>query len=498
MGKKNKKPRHHHYDEDDLLLDGPAVAHHQVNQPDIGSAKSIDLLILEQQMTDLLMKYPDRQEDWLFRTIEKNMRLPKHSLKNNLETLHILTQMRSRVEEKIYAEEDEAESLIPNEGEAKNEHYNTISISAGDEAKLRAEARVAGFNDPSVHKMEMSNAKREGQDEQDIINTEEETSDQPLEEEEDVEALQSNTTFAVSSLIAIRPYTMDASSGRALISRIPLLMRQYLCIILYHVLSFILGHQARQRATLIWHKVHLPLIEAELLVKKKEDELRMLQLEAELLASKKEEDLHMLQQNSHLWSNEEECWIEKDDVFSPPIAGDDAKILPVTIRWNPARKQWERWSKNLTTRTKKQASGSSLTKGTFLPAREGDGWATSPNEAEIENKQLTTQSIHFFACLPSNTDTLDVVDITSWAAKSLLPKEAARALEAVDSGKVLFSFDMSAVNVKMKGVGVGKGKQYSKNKIEKAKQTGHEDDWIAMKGIGATAQVSERYLDKMQ
>jgi hypothetical protein len=502
MGKKNKKSRHHHYDDDDLLL---ATDHQEVNPPDIGSAKqqhtvNIDLLILEEQMTDLLRNYPGRPEDWLYRTIEKNMRLPKHSLKKSVEP-HILHQMRSRVEEMIDAEEDEAESSLP-DGGAK-EHDKTIS--AEDEAKLRAEARMAGADpDEAVAaaneilttggytcKGELT----EDQDEQDVSKTE--TTDQPLAEEE-VQSLQSNMTFAVSSLIALQPYTMEPSSGGAIFTRILLLLRQYLCIILCYVLSLIFGQQARQRATLIWQKVHLPLIEAELRAKKKEEDLRILQLEAKLLAEKKEEDLHMLQQNDHLWSDEEERWIEKDKVFSPPIAGDDTHTLPVTIRWNPARKQWERWSKNLTTRTKKQASGLSLTKGTFLPAREGDGWATSPNEAEIENKQLTTQSIRFFACLPSNDDTLDVVDVTSWAAKSLLPKEAARALEAVDSGKVLFSFDVSAVKRKGVGVGVGKDKQKKKNKIAKAKQTSPEDDWIAMKGVGDTAQVTERYLNKMQ
>jgi len=474
MGKKNRKARPH--DDDDLLLGGtsPVPNNDQqevvVNPPDESSANAsaakqqhtdnIDLLLLEQQMADLLRNYPSRPDDWLYRTIEKNMKLPKHSLKKSLEP-HILDQMRRRVENMVYAEEDEPESALLDEGGG----------GKYDEAMLRV-ARMAGI-DPDEFAAAYD-VGREDSDEQDVSNTE--AVDQSL-EEEDLQSLQNNMTFAVSSLIALQPYTMDTSSDGALFTRFFLLLRQYASIIICQLLSVLLGQKARQRATLIWQKVHLPKIEAE------------------LLAKEKEEDLRMLEQNAHLWSDEKECWIEKDQVYHPPLDGDESHTLPSTIRWNPARKHWERWAKNLTTRTKKQASGSSMTKGTFLPAREGDGWATSPNEAEIENKQLKTQGIRFFACLPNNDDSFDdVVDVTSWAATSLLPKEAARLLDAVDSGRLLFSFDVPAVNKK----GAGIGKQKKKSKGAGVKQASSEDDRSTMKGIGATAQVSERYLDKMK
>lgn len=477
MGKKNRKPRP--YDDDDLLLGGAspeAVDQQVVDQPDKTSSSAkqqrtvnIDLLLLEQQLEELLRKYAGRPEDWLYRTLEKNMKLPKHSLRKNLEP-HILDQMRRRVEEMIYAEEEEeAESSVLNEGAgAKNDE----GMSESDEAKLRAEARMAGV-DPD----EAVAAANEiiTTTEQDL--SKDETANHHSLGEEDLQSLQRDMTFAVSCLIALQPYTMGPSSDGALFTRILLLMRQYTCIIICQLLSILFGQQARQRATLIWQKVHLP------------------KMEAELLSKKKEEDLRMLHQDAHLWSDENECWIEKDQVFRPPPYDDETQTLPSTIRWNPARKQWERWSKNLTTRTKKQTSGSSLTKGTFLPAREGDGWASSPDEAEIETKHLTTQCIRFFACLPNiNADTLDVVDVTTWASKSVLPKEAARALEAVDSGKVLFSFDVSVVKKK----GGGKGKPKKKNKGANAIQASSDDDWIAVKGIGATATLSQRYLDKMQ
>ena len=486
MGKKNRKSRP--YDDDDLLMGSspPVSSDQQVVNPPDGSSSSassakyqptvnIDLLILEQQLADLLRNYPGRPDDWLYRTIEKNMKLQKHSLKMSLEP-HIFDQMRRRVEEMIYAEEDDSESSQLDEGEGVTKDLNDERVSASDEAKLRAEARMAGIDpDEAVEAANdmLTTAEHPGSDKHNLSNTE--TTNQSL-EEEDLQSLQSNTTFAVSCLIALQPYTISPSTDGTFFTRIFLLIRQYACIIICQLLSVLFGKESRQRASLIWQKVHLP------------------KMEADLLAKEKEEDLQMLHQNSHLWSVENECWVEKDEVFSPPLDGEE-HTLPSTIRWNPARKQWERWSKNLTTRTKKQhLTGSSLTKGTFFPAREGDGWATSPNEAEIESKQLATQSIRFFACLPNNADSLDVVDVTSWASTSLLPKEAARALDAVDSGKTLFSFDVPALNKKDSG----KGKQKKKNKGAEANHASSEDDLIARKGYGATAQVSQRYLDKMQ
>ena len=480
MGKKNKKSRQ--YDDDDLLggplLTSAAAASDDDDKQELdmdtthvddklSSSKAkeqqqrttnIDLVILEDQMLELLRN--DKAE--------KNMRLPKHSLSKSLES-HILDQMRWRVEEMIDKEEADADAdadaELPEEDEGhRNENIDHPTISALDEAKLRAEARMSGVDpDEAVDSMKAV------VEDDDANDTDIHIKQQPHLGAEELQLLQDNKSFGVSVLLLLRPYTENYPSDKALVTRIFLLLRQCLCIILCQVSELVFGRQAKQQATLLWEKVHLPKIEAELLVKERE------------------EDLQMLKNNAHLWSDEQGCWIEKDAVFS----ADKIQTLPVTIRYNQARKQWERWSKNLTTRTKKHAEGSSLKKGTFLAVREGDGWATSPDEAEIENKLLKTQYIRIFTCLPYNDGTaLDVVDVTSWAAKSLLPIEAAKALLAVDSGKTLFTFD-----TKRKA---GKGKQKRKNKRSETNQTSTEDEWIALKGTGATAQLSKYYLDKMQ
>lgn len=481
MGKKNKKSRQY----DDDLLGGPLLTsaaapldnddkqeldmdttHLDDDKQSSSKAKeqqrtaNIDLVILEDQMLELLRNYPNRPDDWLYRTLEKNMRLPKHSLKKSLES-HILEQMRWRVEEMIDNEGADAES--PEEDEDRdNENIDHTSISALDEAKLRAEARMSGA-DPD----EVVDSMKEDDDANDVdIHTKE----QPHLGEAELQSLQNNKSFGVSVLLLLRPYTETYPSDKAiLVTRIFLLLRQYLCIILCQVFATVFGRIAKQHATLLWENVHLPKIEAELLVKERG------------------EDLQMLKNNAHLWSDEQGCWIEKDAVFS----AENMQTLPVTIQYNQTRKQWERWSKNLTTRTKKQTH-SSLTKGTFLAVREGDGWATNPTSPQIENKLLKTQYIRIFTCLPNNDGTaLDVVDVTSWAAKSLLPIEAAKALQAVDSGRNLFTFGTKKKDA-------GKGKQKKKNKRAETNQTSTEDEWIALKGTGATAQLSKYYLDKMQ
>ena len=68
---------------------------------------NIDLLKLEATMTEVLKSYENnyQSEDWLYRTIEKNMHLPKHSLKSNLET-DILDDMLSRVENEVQTKLD--------------------------------------------------------------------------------------------------------------------------------------------------------------------------------------------------------------------------------------------------------------------------------------------------------------------------------------------------------------------------------------------------------
>jgi hypothetical protein len=279
-------------------------------------------------MLELLSNYPNRPDDWLYRTIEKNMKLPKHSLSKSLEP-HILEQMRWRVEEIIDKEEAEAELPKDEDHDRENIDHHP-AISALDEAKLRAEARMSGVDpDEAVDSMKAV-------EDDDANDTDIHTKQQPQLGEAELQSLQNNKSFGVSVLLLLRPYTEYYPSDKA--PRIFLILRQYLCIILCQVFAIVFGRHAKQQATLLWEKVHLPKIEAELLVKERE------------------EDLQMLKNNAHLWSDEQECWIEKDAVF----CADKIQTLPVTIRYNQARKQWERWSKNLTTRTKKHAEGSSL------------------------------------------------------------------------------------------------------------------------------------------
>ena len=218
----------------------------------------------------------------------------------------------------------------------------------------------------------------------------------------------------------------------------------------------------------------------------------------------------MLRENTHLWSNQQDTWIEKDATYLPPCPTDESREadLPPTVRWNNARKQWERWSKNLTTRTKaaKQAAAAGLstefTKGTFTVIRVGEGWALAPDEPEVKNKQLTLGYVRFFAYIPAKDGDLpELVGVTTWAAKTVLPKEAARGLDAVDSGKELFSLDVSSLLPAKQGGKKGKRGKLHKKKAQNNKcADGEEDEGnsVARKGVGCTAIINKKCLDFMQ
>ena len=271
------------------------------------------------------------------------------------------------------------------------------------------------------------------------------------------------------------------------------------------MLSFILGEQASTRADQLWEKIHLP------------------QLKAEQLAQEKENDNKMLQNNNHLWSNEQQIWIEKDKVYHPAA---HTRSIPPTIRYNTTRKAWERWQKNLTTRTKAMKQAAAIgrkvappfNRGAFVPVRVGEGWASAPDQAEVDNEQIVSGGIHFFVCLPmkqqqqqqqqqqstssEKQQLLEVVDVTTWVSKTLLSKEVAREVGAVDSGKELFSLDVSSLMIVKKGGKKGNKKSNNnrgtkKNQSKDENNKEEEDETAARKGVGYTARVNDKYIDRM-
>jgi len=138
-----------------------------------------------------------------------------------------------------------------------------------------------------------------------------------------------------------------------------------------------------------------------------------------------------------------------------------------------------------------------FTRGTFVPVRVGEGWASAPDQAEVDSEQIVSGGIHFFVCLPmkqqqqkqqqqqqqqqqqgtssEKQQLLEVVDVTTWVLKTLLPKEVAREVGAVDSGKELFSLDVTSLLIGKKGgkKGIKKG---NNNRGPKTNQTKDDDD----------------------
>ena len=99
-------------------------------------------------------------------------------------------------------------------------------------------------------------------------------------------------SMSVSILLALQPYIQQSSTHQ---SSFYFIVR-YISLVLYTMLSLILGEQASTKADQLWERIHLP------------------QLKAEQLAKERENDNKMLQNNNHLWSTEQQTWIEKDKV----------------------------------------------------------------------------------------------------------------------------------------------------------------------------------------
>jgi len=533
MGKKNKKSRR--YDDDDLLLgdeiatdnntleanedttleeDSSALpldetqdadetlddtekhsqAKEQLNNNKIPKQSStsiinIDLIKLEATMTEVLKSYENnyQSEDWLYRTIEKNMHLPKHSLKSNLES-DILDDILARVENEVQTKLD-----IRYDEDMKNKSKFDVllaeislktELSSADEATLREQAILVRLDPDEV-----------------IATVREAINSASNTDEVDEQQLDSvdNYSMSVSILLALRPYIHQSSTHQ---SSFYLIVR-YICLVLYKVMSLILGEQASTKADQLWEKIHLP------------------QLKAAQLAQEIENDNKMLQNNNHLWSNEQQTWIEKDKVYHPAA---HTSTIPPTIRYNTSRKVWERWQKNLTTRTKAMKQAAAIgkvappfTRGTFVPVRVGEGWASAPDQAEVDNEQIVSGGVRFFVCLPmkqqqkqqqqqsivsEKQQLLEVVDVTTWVSKTLLSKEVAREVGAVDSGKVLFSLDVSSLLIGKKGRKKGNKNSNNRGKKNQSKDENNKDDeedetTVARKGVGYTARVNDKYMDRM-
>lgn len=442
-----------------------------------GNAKqkvvNIDLVKLEETMIDIMRNHSGKSDEWLYRTTEKNMRLPKHSLRQNLEP-NILQDIVLRMQQTLDREDDEEESKKRRWDALVTEMSKKSELTEKDKAKLRADAQELGVDQEEAVAMVVETIrnvanKRIGTGSATVRGGEHH--EQAPVGTGDCDA--NNASLPVSILLHLHPHTEKSYS---LLGKI----RHYILFLLYTLCSLLFGHQAKTQAKKLYDSIHLPAMKAAQHAKDVED------------------DKHMLKMNTHLWSNEKQCWIEKDATYSHPT-----NAAPPTIRCNGVK--WERWSKNLTTRTKAmklaEAQGRTMpafTRGTFVPVRAGEGWATAPTKPEVEPDRIASADIRFLACLPSvggEGMLLDIVDVTSWAVKSLLPKEAARKLGAVDSGKELFSFDVSSMQLRNRG----KAKHNKKKRENKADNAGEgEETMVDRKGVGFTAKISKKYLGQME
>jgi len=151
-------------------------------------------------------------------------------------------------------------------------------LSSVDEATLREQAVLVRWDDEVIDTVREAISS--------ASNDTDEVDEQQLDSVD-------NYSMSVSILLALQPYIQQSSTHQ---SSFYFIVR-YISLVLYTMLSLILGEQASTKADQIWEKIHLP------------------QLKAAQLAQEIENDNTMLQNNNHLWSNKQQTWIEKDKVY---------------------------------------------------------------------------------------------------------------------------------------------------------------------------------------
>mmetsp|Transcript_6732 Transcript_6732/g.8354 ORF Transcript_6732/g.8354 Transcript_6732/m.8354 type:complete len:473 (+) Transcript_6732:67-1485(+) len=360
----------------------PSNTTNKTNNATAATNNKNDLSHLRDEMKNILRRYGSaKPDDWLARSLEKNLKLKKKSIDSHSDAFDAL---RDEVETELENEEPVEEE----EEEKEEDTEETLKIN---EARRRAEARVMGtrLNDDDD---EDDNKGAVAKDDRDDAKGK---SSKPS----------SSSSPPNSLLLSLRPYVSTSSFPSTATS--PL---SFLYAFLFHLLSFLLG----QRAVQIVEDAHAAAHAGEIAAY--EDKLR----------------------STHLWCPRTMTWMTRDATYDATDEGD----LPVTIRWNATSRKWERWCKNLKTKLSKKKkaaaesadASSSLTKGSWFPVKIGDGWVSAPSKAESDDDLIGNADVRFYACWEEGI----VVDCTSWVSSALMTRETPRALGVVDGGKVVF------------------------------------------------------------
>mmetsp|Transcript_51094 Transcript_51094/g.75848 ORF Transcript_51094/g.75848 Transcript_51094/m.75848 type:complete len:416 (+) Transcript_51094:54-1301(+) len=140
MGKKKNRNRGVDYsDEQPPPSDDatPSASTKKASNNSTRSLSSEDMINVRSEMKNILLKYPDKPDDWVARSIEKNLKLGKKTLQSYDQEL---SAMRNKVEMEIDSEEP-TEDDQDEDGQVDEEEEDRKR----QEARARAEARMMGY-----------------------------------------------------------------------------------------------------------------------------------------------------------------------------------------------------------------------------------------------------------------------------------------------------------------------------------------------------------------
>ena len=136
----------------------------------------------------------------------------------------------------------------------------------------------------------------------------------------------------------------------------------------------------------------------------------------------REEALNRERAGTSLWCPVRERWLPR------AAAAEGASLR----RAEGPRGGFERWRKNLKTKSKKGGGGP---KGDWVRCKAGEGWASACEAAllEVEAEDIGASAVRFLAVVDG-----EVLDVTDWIDGHLVTRDAALRGGAVDSGRALF------------------------------------------------------------
>lgn len=182
---------------------------------------------------------------------------------------------------------------------------------------------------------------------------------------------------------------------------------------LYWVLSLFSSTKALDQVSLI----------TEELEEQQEEEKRERAAEREREIVKQAQELqftHLYDESSGMWRQMNEC--EKDAFGS---------VVP-SLRYHDGH--WERWQKNLKTKSKHSTEDAYRAGGQWMRVRANEAWISAPQKLKVENDTLAGSDLEAFLCFNRGGEDV-VIECSEWAFAQFAPRDTFRSIGVIDASK---------------------------------------------------------------